>query len=240
MASIFKEYGFKGLKIEINSEISKNLGSSSAVFSAISLGASKFLGKNISKKEISDFAFQGDLMAHGGTPSGIDNSVVTYGGYIKYRKSEGLSILDIDFKFPLLIVDSGERAQTGEMVSYVRKKREENPELVNRILNSLNDISEKALTSLKSKDFNNLGRLMTTYYQELKKLDISTPKLNKIIEIALENKALGAKPTGAWGGGCCLVLMESQDKMIDLIRVFKENGFNSFQSKIGVEGVKLI
>lgn len=239
IANILKKYGFRGLRLEIKSEIPKNLGSSSAVFSAIALGVSKFLGKNLSKKEVSEFAYQGDLIAHGGTPSGIDNTVVTYGGYVKYKKSKGVEALNINFKFPLLIVDSGEKTRTGETVSYIREQKEENPEFVNSILDSLNNISKRALKSLNSQDFKNLGKLMFKYYQELKKLDISTPKLDQIVNIALENKALGAKPTGGWGGGCCLILAKNQQGIVKLTKKFKEKGFNSFQSKMGVEGVKV-
>ena len=240
IANIFKKYGFKGLKIEIQSEIPKNLGSSSAVFSAITLGLLKFLGKDPSKEEISYFTYQGDLIAHGGTPSGIDNAAVSYGGYLKYRKSEGIEPLKIDFKIPLLIVDSGQESITAETVSYLRKRKKEQSQFVNSVLDRLNNISERALEGLNSGKLDVLGGLMFEYYQELKKCDISTEKLDRIVEIAFQNKALGAKPTGGWGGGCCLVLAENEEEISELMKVFKENGFNSFQSKIGVEGVKLV
>ena len=240
VGNIFKKYGFKKIKIEIRSEIPKNLGSSSAVFAAISLGVSKILGKNLTKKEISNFAFLGDIIAHGGTPSGIDNNTVTFGGYLKYKKSKGIKPLNIDFKIPLLIVDSGEKAKTEKTVSFIRSQREENPDFVNSVLDSLENISKEALKSLTNKDFENLGKLMFEYYRELKKLNISTARLDKIIDLALKNKALGAKPTGGWGGGCCLVLAKSQREIVNLIKIFKENDFKVFQSKIGVEGVKII
>ena len=240
VGNIFKKYGFKKIKIEIRSEIPKNLGSSSAVFAAISLGVSKILGKNLTKKEISNFAFLGDIIAHGGTPSGIDNNTVTFGGYLKYKKSKGIKPLNIDFKIPLLIVDSGEKAKTEKTVSFIRSQREENPDFVNSVLDSLENISKEALKSLTNKDFENLGKLMFEYYRELEKLNISTARLDKIIDLALKNKALGAKPTGGWGGGCCLVLAKSQREIVNLIKIFKENDFKVFQSKIGVEGVKII
>ena len=240
LASIFKKYGFKGLEIEIDSQVPKNLGSSSSVFSAISLGALKYLTKDFSKKDVSDFAYLGDVIAHGGTPSGIDNNAVTYGGYVKYKKSEGVKPLMIHFEIPLLIVDSGKKVKTSEMVSYVREQKNKNPNFVDSVLNSLNDISKKALGVLISKNLNDLGILMTQYYKELKKLNISTPELDKIVSIALENSALGVKPTGAWGGGCCLVLTKNQKNLFNLKNVFNNNGFRSFQSKIGVKGVEVI
>jgi mevalonate kinase len=238
IANLVKKHGFKPLKIIIETNVPKNLGSGSSIFAALSLAISKFLGKSLSKKEISDLTYEGDIIAHGGTPSGIDSSVVTYGGYIKYRKSEGITPLTIDFKMPLIFVDSGEEAKTGETVPYIRKQREENKKFVDKTLNELNNISTRALDALKNYNLELLGELMFDYYFELKKLNISTEKLDKIIEIAIKSKAIGAKPTGGWGGGCCIVLAKDQKQAKELIKIYKDNGFNSFQTKIGVEGVK--
>ena len=240
VASILKKYGFRGLGIEISSDIPKNLGSSSAVFSALTLSVIRVLGRDVTKEEISNFAYLGDIIAHGGTPSGIDNNIVTYGGYLQYQKSKGVKMLDIDFKVPLLIIDSGEKVRTGEMVSYVRGKREQSPETINPILESLDNLSNEALIGLKNRDLGIVGKLMTSYYQELKKLDISTKKLDQIIKIALDNNVLGVKPTGGWGGGCCIALMEKEEDLERLKEVFNKEGFDSFVGKIGVEGVKII
>lgn len=240
IANLMKKYGFKPIRIVIETEVPKNLGSGSSIFSAIALAVSKFLGKNLSKKEISDFAYEGDIIAHGGTPSGIDNSIVTYGGYIQYKKSEGIKPLNVNFKLPLIFVDSGEQAKTGETVPYVREQREENQKFVDQILERLNNISIQSLDALKKQNLGLIGELMLEYYIELKKLNISTEKLDKIIEIAIKSKALGAKPTGGWGGGCCIILAKNQEQAKDLLKIYKESGFNSFQAKIGVEGVKEI
>jgi len=239
-ASLMKRYGFKPAEISIETEVPKNLGSSSSTFSALSLGVSRFLGKDTSRKEISDFAYEGDVIAHGGMPSGIDNSIVTYGGYIQYRKSEGVKPLDIRFEIPLIFVDSGEPAKTAETVHYVRKQREENEKFVDHIFDKLEKTSVKALDALKNQNLGSMGRLMTDYYFDLQKLNISTQNLDEIIGIAMEHKALGAKPTGGWGGGCCIVLARDQRQANNLMKIYKENGFNSFQAKVGVEGVREI
>lgn len=240
IASLMKKYGFKPVKITDSSEVPKNLGSGSSAFSAVALALSKFLGANLTKKEISDLAYEGDVVAHGGTPSGIDSSIVTYGGYIQYKKSEGIKPLDINFELPLIFVDSGESAKTGETVPYIRKQREESKEFVDTVLERLNNISLQSLDALKEQNLGLMGELMLEYYLELKKLNISTEKLDNIIEIAVKNNALGAKPTGGWGGGCCIVLAKDKKQAEDLINIYNEKGFNSFQAEIGVEGVKEI
>jgi len=240
VAKLTEKFGFRGLKILIDSEIPKNLGSSSSIFSAIVLGVSIFLGKKISKKDIAKIANEGDIVAHGGLSSGIDANTVTYGGYLKYKKSEGIIPLDINFEIPLVIVDSGEPARTGETVPYINKLKEENPGLIEEVLDRLDEISRFGLDAIKAQNLKKIGRLMINYYQELKKLNISTASLDKIVQIALDHQVLGVKPTGGWGGGCCIVLTKNQKEIFNLIKEFKINGFKSFQSKIGVEGVKLV
>lgn len=239
IAKLAERFGFHGLEISIDSKVPKNLGSSSSVFAAIVLGVSTLSGKELSKKEISNIANEGDIVAHGGLPSGIDAMAVTYGGYLTYRKNQGSEPLDINFKIPLLIIDSGEPAKTGETVPYINKLRQERPELVDGVLDKLDKISQLGLETIKSRNLEEMGRLMTNFYRELKKLNISTPKLDEIIQISLKNQALGAKPTGGWGGGCCVVLAKDKDQEKKLLTAFKKSGFKAFQIKLGVEGVRI-
>jgi len=240
IAKLTEKFGFNGLKVSIDSEVPKNLGSSSSVFSALVLATTTLFREKLSKEEIVSITNEGDIVAHGGLPSGIDASVVTYGGYLQYKKNEGITPLDISFETPLLIVDSGEPARTGETVPYINKLKEKKTSLVKEVLDRLDEISHCGLRALKTENLEEMGKQMTNYYQELRKLNISTTKLDQIVQIALSHQALGAKPTGGWGGGCCLVLAKNQKRVTDLINVFKKNSFQSFQSKIGVEGVKLI
>jgi mevalonate kinase len=138
----------------------------------------------------------------------------------------------------IIIVNSGEAAETAETVAYVRRQRKENPEKVNAVMDKLDEITIAALKSLKKKDGETVGKLMYDYYEELKKMDISTIKLDKVIEIARKNNALGAKPTGGWGGGNCIVLVKSNKEADNIIKVYKKNGFDAFKTVVGVEGVK--
>jgi len=238
VAKLAEKFGFHGLEISIDSEIPKNLGSSSAVFSAIVLGASTLLGKELSKKDISEIANEGDVIAHGGLPSGIDANTVTFGGYVQYKKPE-IKPLEINFEIPLLIVDSGEETKTAETVPYIDKLKREKPELVEGVLERLNEISHLGLEAIKLQNLEEIGRLMTSYYWELRKLNISTANLDEIIQISLENQALGAKPTGGWGGGCCIVLIKDREQGEKLKAMFEKRGFRVFETRLGVEGVRI-
>ena len=147
--------------------------------------------------------------------------------------------MDVDFEIPILIVDSGEPAKTSETVSYVRKLRGEDVAFVDSVFEKLDKISRNALSALKLKDLAEFGRLMYEYYSELRKLNISTDRLDAIIGIARSSGALGAKPTGGWGGGNCIVLAKDNEHAQKLVGVYKQSGFEAFSAKLGVEGVKI-
>lgn len=236
VGKIMMKYGFKPCSIEISSEVPKNLGSSASVFNGVAKGLSEFLGLNLDKGEIGYFANEGDKAVHG-TPSGIDAYTIAYGGWNSYRKSEGVRPLENSLRINLVVVDSGEPARTGETVALVKKLKEESPLLFNEIMDRLDIISLSGLEALRNNDINSVGALMLRYYQELKKLGISTPELDEIIETSIKNNLLGAKPTGGWGGGGCIVLAKDENQVADIINIYKNNGFNAFAINLGVEGV---
>ena len=241
VADVLDKYGYMDVEISINLKKSvQGVGQSASIFASIALGITKLLGKDISKKEIADLAYIGDVVAHAGTPSGIDTSAVTYGGYVQYKKSLGVKKLDVEFELPLVLVDSGKPGQTAVTVPHVRKQREENPARVDEILDNLDKIAVWALECLGKKDTDKLGSLMYDFYDELKKLDISTPELDKIIEIARENRFLGAKPTGGWGGGACIIIARNQEELDKISKVYEDAGFSTLIAGIGVDGVEVI
>ena len=236
LAKIFDKYDYKPINVEMFSEIKKGLGSSSSIFSAIILAICNLLDKNISKEKISRLTYEGDVIAHGGTPSGIDNNVVTFGGYIKYKKSEGFEKLKISSKISLIIVDSGRPSTTAETVMHVRKLGEKKPNFVSQILEKISDMSLNAAEALRKGDREELGKLMTQNHELLKQLGVSTPELNKLVNLALKNNAYGAKLTGSGGGGCIIASTENQEKLKNM---FIKNGYKAFITKLGVEGVRV-
>jgi hydroxymethylglutaryl-CoA reductase len=240
VAETLDRIGWADVEIEMHRrDTLKGIGGSAALWAATAAAMGEAFGKRLTKEQINEIAYLGDVVAHGGTPSGIDNSTVVYGGYLKFTKAGGPKPLKIDFEVPIVIIDSGEPANTGMTVPYVRRQLEAEPERVQKILDRLHDISNDALNALVAHDLKKVGKFMTDYYQELRKLDISTEKLDRIINIAMDNGALGAKPTGGWGGGVCIALVEDAENADELIKTFQKNNFRAFTTKLGAEGVRL-
>ena len=240
IATTMQRYGYKNVKVNISFEnMLKGVGRSASKYSAVVLALGNFLGHKIDAQEVSEIAYLGDVVSHGGTPSGIDTSTVTFGGFISYRKSEGIKKLDLDYKLPLVLVDSGEPARTSYTVPMVRRQREEKPEYVNAIFDKIDSISSRGVDALRNKNFNELGSLMLENHSLLKDLGVSTPKLDGIVDSAMKNGALGAKLTAGGGGGCAIILAADEDAATKIKTQFDASGFRAFNSSIGAHGASL-
>ena len=77
----------KSLHICVDSDIpsSVGLGSSAAVSVATSASLSSYMDLNFSLKEINEISFEAEKISHG-KPSGIDNSIATFGGTQYYNQ----------------------------------------------------------------------------------------------------------------------------------------------------------
>ena len=79
--------------------------------------------------------FMGEKMIHG-NPSGIDNTIVTYGGMISYVAGETTHIENTP-SLPLLIVETGVPRQTKAMVEKVCTLSEQFPTIANQIFDAI-------------------------------------------------------------------------------------------------------
>lgn len=240
IAECMQRFGYKPIRVDIKFDnVLKGVGRSASKYSAIATSVSNFLGKKLSVDELREISYLGDVIAHAGMPSGIDTSVISLGGYISYKKSEGVKKIDIDYSLPLVVVDSGEKAKTSVAVANVKQMREENPAYVDSIMEEIDSISNKAIKSLQEKNLEHVGALMSRNHELLRRLNVSTPKLDSIVQFAVDNEAYGAKLTAAGQGGCAIVLAKDQEHAQKLCDSYKEKGFFAFTTMMGVEGTKI-
>ncbi|MDE1850250.1 MAG: mevalonate kinase [Candidatus Micrarchaeota archaeon] len=238
VAECMKRYGYKSARVEIKFEnMLKGVGRSASKYSALSLAVLRFLGREPTVEEVSEISYLGDVIVHAGMPSGIDTNTVALGGYVAYKKSLGVTRLNVDYRLPLVVIDSGTAAKTGAAVASVRKLMEEKAQFVNSIFDEIDQISKRAVRSLEEKQLQRLGSLMSRNHELLREIGVSTPRLDSIVQIGLDNGALGAKLTAAGQGGCAIALADGDEGAISLCSRYKESGFNAFTTSMGVEGV---
>ena len=235
-ALILNELGLtdRSMRIEVYSEMPRamGLGGSAAVAVAIIRALDRHFELGLTDDAVNALAYQCECVAHG-TPSGIDNTVATFGQPLVYRKGEPPQIHPLDLPEPITFVVgmTGVESLTAKMVARVREGRERNPDVYDTMFKGLDAVSGQALEALRRNDLERLGELMNVCQGLLNGLGVSSWELEELIQIARENGALGAKLTGGGGGGSMIALCpDNADKVVAGIQ---EAGYQAMAVKIG-------
>ena len=202
-----------GLRVRVESDIppAAGMGSSAAVAVATVAAVSRLLGLDLSAEEVSRIAYRAEVVVHG-KPSGIDNTISTYGGAIAYRRGEGFLRLDVDFSpVRLVLADSGIPRSTGAMVAKVRSLKERYPAVLDPIYYAAGRLAVEVGKALERGDFEVVGELMNVNHGLLSAVGVSNRRLEELVHAAREAGALGAKITGAGGGGLIVALCWRED-----------------------------
>jgi mevalonate kinase len=213
-------------KIHLTSSIpiASGLGSGAAITAALIRALSAFLGQRLSDEAISDRTFEVEKIHHG-TPSGIDNTVIAHQKPIYYQKGEPFQLLDIITPFSILIADSGIQSQTRDAVQMVRQNWLKAPNRYEEIFSSIGHITRQAREIILNGTPVELGPLMDQNHSLLMDLEVSHPDLDRLIGIARDAGALGAKLSGGGLGGNIIALVgEDPGRIIeDLSRAGVKN-----------------
>jgi mevalonate kinase len=199
------------MKIRITSTIpiAAGLGSGAAISVAIIRALSDFLGQRLTDERVSSLAYENEKLHHG-TPSGIDNNVITYRQPIYFQRiDEGRFDIDtINLAAPLTIViaDTGLPSPTSITVGDVRRAWSEQMDRYEHIFNKIAEIVIDARQMMTSGQIESLGKLMNANHRLLRDLDVSSPKLEGLVKASLKAGALGAKLSGAGRGGNMIAL----------------------------------
>ena len=193
------------IQLDSNIPIAAGLGSGAAVTVAIIRALSAFLGHPLPNERISELAYEIEKIHHG-TPSGIDNTVVTFQKPVYFQRGEALQTLTPTQPTYWVIADTGEKIPTREMVANVRNLYESAPETYGAIFAEIGQITRDARQALTQGDLERLGPLMNRNQLLLQDLQVSTSSLETLIATALEAGAVGAKLSGGGGGGNIIAL----------------------------------
>lgn len=210
------------LRISSNIPVASGLGSGAAVAVAIIRAISSFTGHPLSDDKVSAIAYETEKIHHG-TPSGIDNSVVTYCRPIYYVRGHPIELLRVAQPFSLVIGNTGMTSPTVQTVGAVRRAWQANPDLLEPLFDKIGDIAKKARTYLDGGQIKSLGPLMNSNHQLLRELGLSCPELDRLVEAALEAGALGAKLSGGGVGGNMIALV-TDDRAAIIANALQQSG----------------
>ena len=225
-------------ELNISSTIPRGsgLGSSASTMVAAAAAMAKLHAVRLGLPELVRFAMEGERLVHG-NPSGIDANACAYGGLILFRVGDAPRRVDLESPRRLLTVYSGVQRSTRMMISKVSSSRERHPRLFARMVDSVSQMSAGAAESLVRGDMHALGKLLTLNQGLLASVGASNPLLDDLVETLLSFGCLGAKLTGAGGGGSVVaVTPEGEGKSI--ISQLSERGFEGFETVLPLRGVE--
>jgi mevalonate kinase len=237
---ILEKYGGNvGLNIEINSTIpvGAGLGSSAAVVAAVTAAVGAELNLKMSKEDIFRIALEGEKIVHG-TASGIDPAVATFGGTLLFQMDTGFRPLETKTDIPLVIGDTGVERSTKIQIEKVRNMKEKYSQVAEPMMLAAREIALRANEALKDNDLNTIGELMNINHALLSGIGVSDESLEWLINAARKAGALGAKLTGAGGGGCMIALARNE-RLEHVMEAIQRAGGRSFIARKTDEGVRI-
>lgn len=228
-----------GLNIEVNSTVpvAAGLGSSAAVASAVAAAVGAILKVKMSKENVFRIAFEAEKIMHG-TPSGVDPAISTFGGTLLFQMDTGFKPIDVKADIPLVIGNTGVERATRVQVAKVRSLRDKYPQIVEPMMHTAREIVLRAVEALNEGDLETLGELMNINHALLYGLGVSDESLEWLINAARKAGALGAKLTGAGGGGC-MIALANMDRLEKVLEAVQRAGGNAFTARKTDEGVRI-
>ncbi len=220
------------LRVSSTIPVASGLGSGAAVSVAVIRAMAGFLGQPMTNEQVSEIAFEVEKIHHG-TPSGIDNTVVTYAKPVYFIKGKTIETFNIAKPFTIIIGDTGIASPTKETVGDVRLGWQANPKKFEALFAAVGSITRSAREAIEKGHPNRLGPLMTENHQLLQEMGVSSPTLDQLVQASLDAGALGAKLSGGGRGGNMIALTypENADELSHAM--LDAGAINTIISKVG-------
>jgi mevalonate kinase len=186
------------------------MGSSAALGVAVLRALDEARGQPRSDDEIYARSLQWEGVFHG-NPSGVDNAMATHGGMAIFVRGQPLVRVVPRHPVSLVVAYSGASSSTKLMVDSVARQLAHEPERIGKVFDAIGAIVSNGKLALEQGELKSLGQLMTMNHKLLSGLMLSTDALEEMIAAAMAAGALGAKVTGAGGGGCMVALVDSAE-----------------------------
>ncbi|OGM09464.1 mevalonate kinase [Candidatus Woesebacteria bacterium RBG_13_34_9] len=237
---------FRGFNLYIDSKIpvGSGMGSSAAIAVCLSAAILHYKKFPLDLERINELAYEMEKINHG-KPSGVDNAVSTYGGFLWFRKeSEKFKIFSKvvpEKKLPkLLIVDSGKPEETTrDMVFLVSEKYKRHPKKVEKIFLRIEDITKAFLQYILNEKKLVLRELIKENERLLEELGVVSDSTKALIK-EIEKLGGAAKISGAGGrktnSGVVITYHQNNDVLLDFA---KKKNLKVFPVRLGMKGVKI-
>ena len=238
ISAVLREFDARDIQICIESSLppSAGLGSSASIVVAAVAAISLHQGHRLSLNEIAAVSHRLEKKVQQGLASPMDTALATYGGYLQVSRE----IQPLDLPLQEIVVGYTKMPHdTKSEVEKVQALKKRYFDVVDPIFQAIGAISERAVHLIKEQNQAELGRLMNVNHGLLAALGVSSRELDELVYAARgAGGALGAKLTGAGGGGCMIALPGTAGVDALMVALRQARGV-AFRVTAGCEGVRL-
>lgn len=229
----------KNVSVEASCEIpiGAGLGSSASTTVATISAVGKSRGTILDRDDIFQLAFVSENYLHG-KPSGVDQATCTFGGILQFEKPAQITPVKVKRAPRILVCDSGVHRSTKVLVGSVVKRSGMEKRRFHDHLDEVSEISTGVVKAMKREDVSQLGSLMSRNHELLRQIGVSTPMLDHLVEEAKRVGAVGAKLTGAGGGGCMIALCDDKASELKVAKRLKQEGGRIYNVALDSRGVQ--
>lgn len=220
------------LTVRLELPAGAGLGASAAMGVSASSALDAYLGIPRTPLERATQTLAWERVFHG-NPSGVDNTMAAVGGVALFTRGEPLEPVRVRKPLVLVIGHSGESSETKQMVGLVAQQLEREPERIGQLFDAIAALVRNARLALEAGDLRALGQLMDMNHGLLSALMLSTARLEDLCHAARDAGALGAKVTGAGGGGCMVALAADHGAAHTILAALQSLGAESFVTEVG-------
>jgi len=213
------------------------LGSSAALAVALVRGVHEFFDEHIDDAALIERAFAVERVFHG-NPSGVDHTTIVSGGVIAYRRDLGSGAatatpVRLARRVPLVVGVAGPHAGTKNAVTALRDRARRHQAHYDHLYAGIGALADAAKGHLERGELAAVGELMDLNQGYLNALGVSTPAIEVLCATARERGALGAKLSGAGGGGAVIALVDDgPDAQGAIVRAFAAAGYAAFATEL--------
>lgn len=183
------------------------LGSGAAISAALTRALARATAIPLDNERLNRIVFETEKGFHG-TPSGIDNTVVVHEQALCFLRGQPPLPVRVARPLRLLVADSGQRCATRIPVGAVREQLQRDPEGTAARLDAIGQVVRQALVALADGEADLAGQLMNRNQALLRRLDVSSEPLDRLVGAARAAGAYGAKLSGAGRGGHVIALVD--------------------------------
>jgi mevalonate kinase len=202
------------------------LGSSAAMAVAVARAAAQARGRDAAA--VTAAVADAETVFHG-APSGIDAAAASLGGVGRFRRADGWQPVKVLQPMSICVGLTGRPRDTALQVANVARLRER-AAAVGKVLALMGELVPAAEHALSVGDVDGLGRLFDVAHGLLAAIRVSSTEIETLVHGARAAGAVGAKLTGAGGGGAVIALAPGHEK--DVLARWRRDGFDGFVTEI--------